>query len=144
VEAAVAEVMDTFTTLTVHPDVRDGVPALRRLGVRLVTLSNGSAGVARGLLDRAGLADDLEALLSVEDAPAWKPHPDSYAYALDRCGVSARDAMLVAVHPWDVDGAARAGLRTGWLNRTGAGYPSCFTGADVEVTGLDDLARVLG
>ena len=100
--------------------------------------------MAAGLLARAGLTDDFEALLSVEDAPAWKPHPASYAYALDHCGVSAGDAMLVAVHPWDVDGAARAGLRTGWLNRSGAGYPSYFTRADVEATGLDDLARVLG
>lgn len=37
------------------------------------------------------------------------------------------DAMLVAVHPWDVDGAARAGMRTAWLDRRGTAYPSYFT-----------------
>jgi 2-haloacid dehalogenase len=52
--------------------------------------------------------------------------------------------MLVSVHPWDIDGAARAGLRTGWLNRNGARYPSYFTAPDVEATDLPALARLLG
>jgi 2-haloacid dehalogenase len=65
---------------------------------------HGSADVARGLLERAGLSDAFEALLSVEDAGAWKPDPRSYAHALDACGVPAAEAMLVAVHPRDVAG----------------------------------------
>jgi 2-haloacid dehalogenase len=52
--------------------------------------------------------------------------------------------MLVAVHPWDVDGAARAGLRTAWLNRKEAPYPAHFRRAEVEVTDLVGLARAIG
>ena len=92
----------------------------------MVTLSNGSASVARRLLTRAGVAQHLEMMLSVEDAGVWKPAPGAYAYAAHRCGVDVADLMLVAVHPWDVDGAARAGLRTAWVNRTGSGYPAHF------------------
>lgn len=143
VESAVETVMGAFQSLAAHPDVVPGVRALRELGVRLVTLSNGSRSVAEGLLQRAGLDDDFEQLLSVEDAPRWKPHPDSYAYALSRCGVSAEEAMLVAVHPWDVDGAARAGLRSGWLNRNGAPYPSHFTPPDLQAADLVGLAQQL-
>jgi 2-haloacid dehalogenase len=144
VEAGVEEVMATFRALEVHPDVVEGVRALRGLGVRLVTLSNGSTSVAEGLLGRAGLSDDFERLLSVEDARAWKPHPAAYAHALSTCGVAAADTMLVAVHPWDLDGASRAGLRAAWLNRRGARYPSYFTPPDVEAADLVALARALG
>ena len=140
----VDEVMDTFTSLSVHPDVTEGVRVLTERGVRLVTLSNGSTSVARGLLERAGLGDAFEMLLSVEDAGAWKPHPAAYAHALQACRVTPADAMLVAVHPWDIDGAARAGLRTGWLNRNDARYPNYFTTPDVEARDLVDLARRLG
>lgn len=143
IESAVEEVMSTFTSLSVHPDVVDGVRALRDLGVRLVTLSNGSTAVAQGLLERAGLTDAFETLMSVEQAATWKPHRASYAHALDACGVSAGDAMLVAVHPWDIDGAARAGLRTGWLNRAGHRYPRYFTEPQVVADDLLDLARQL-
>jgi 2-haloacid dehalogenase len=142
-QPSVDEVMGTFSSLSVHPDVVDGVRTLRELGVRLVTLSNGSTGVAQGLFERAGMTDEFEALMSVEDAGAWKPHRTSYAYALESCGVAAGDAMLVAVHPWDIDGAARAGLRTGWLNRKGARYPSYFTAPELEAADLVQLARAL-
>jgi 2-haloacid dehalogenase len=141
VEDAVASVMETFTSLPVHPDVVEGIGALQDAGVRLVTLSNGSAGVAEGLLDRAGLRDAFERLMSVEEAAAWKPHPSSYSYALDQCDVPAAEAMLVAVHPWDVDGAARAGLRTGWVNRNGVPYPSYFRRPEREAPDLLALAR---
>jgi 2-haloacid dehalogenase len=125
-DAAVQSVLDAFAELDTHPDVPDALRDLREAGIRLVTLSNGSARVAETLLGRAGLSEVVEQLLSVEDAPAWKPDPRAYEYALQRTGVAAERAMLVATHPWDVDGAARAGLRTAWVNRSGIGYPASF------------------
>ena len=48
-DAAVEHVMSGFTALDVHRDVPDGVRALKESGRRLVTLSNGSAGVVDGV-----------------------------------------------------------------------------------------------
>ncbi|MFC5731265.1 MULTISPECIES: haloacid dehalogenase type II [Nocardioides] len=143
IEDAVRHIMDGFAALTVHSDVPDGVRALRRLEIRLVTLSNGAASVAEVLLDRAGLRSHFEATLSVEGAGVWKPAPDSYAYALDRCATDPMDAMLVAVHPWDIDGAVRAGLGAAWINRTGAPYPAYFRPPDLNVRSLTELADQL-
>ena len=140
---AVQHILGGFTVLPVHPDVPDGVHALTDLGIRLVTLSNGSAAIAEGLLDRASIRDDFEALLSVEDAGAWKPDLRAYAHALTRCEVGPMDAMLVAVHPWDIDGAARAGLGTAWINRNGEPYPRYFRSPDIAATSLTDLADQL-
>ena len=141
--AAVQHVMDGFAGLELHPDVVPGITALADLGLRLVTLSNGSAGVAADLLQRAGIRHRFEQLLSVEEAGVWKPGAASYAYALDRCAGPASEAMLVAVHPWDVDGASRAGLATAWLDRPGAPYPGYFRRPDLEVATLSQLAHLL-
>ena len=51
--------------------------------------------------------------------------------------------MLVAVHPWDIDGAHRAGLRTAWVNRGGGPYPAHFSPADLEVASMTELAERL-
>ena len=143
-DAAVRHVLEGFMSLEVHPDVPEGVRALDDAGLRLVTLSNGATDVAEALLTRAGVRDRFERLLSVQDAPLWKPAPASYAYVARTCEVSPEDMLLVAVHPWDVHGAARAGLRTAWVTRhEGAPYPSYFTEPDMMVTGVDDLARQL-
>jgi len=140
---SVAHIMGGFGELRVHDDVPDGVRALSDLGIRLVTLSNGSTSVAQRLLEQAGLRDHFEQLLSVEEAGIWKPAAGAYAYALDKCGVEPMDAMLVAVHPWDTDGAARADLGNAWVNRGGATYPGYFTSPDLEATSLVDLAEQL-
>jgi 2-haloacid dehalogenase len=143
VDAAVDQVMSAFTTLPVHPDVVDGVRALHDAGLRLVTLSNGSTSVAQGLFERNGIADRFERLLSVQDAPAWKPAASAYEYALDVCETQAHEVMLVASHPWDIHGAHRAGLSTAYLNRTGSTYPEFFDRPDLEVTSLVQLAGML-
>ena len=139
-EAATRHVMEGFTTLPVHPDVVPGVRSLRDLGLRLVTLTNGATSVAQGLFDRNGISDAFDRLLSVEDAGAWKPAGAAYQYALDVCGVDSGDALLVAVHPWDIHGARRAGLRTCWINRTARRYPGYFDAPEIEATSIVDLA----
>ena len=142
-EEAVGHVMAGFSALGVHADVPKGIRALSDVGIRLVTLSNGSATVAEALLQGAGFEHLFERLLSVEEAGVWKPAGDAYAYALAQCGVAPRDAMLVAMHPWDINGARRAGLATAWVNRPGARYPAYFAAPDLKVASLIELADAL-
>ncbi len=143
-DAAVEHVLSGFLDLPVHPDVPAGVRALRAAGLRLVTLSNGAAAVAEQLLARAGLREEFEAVLSVADAGIWKPAPAAYRHAATACGVDVSELLLVAVHPWDLDGAARAGLSTAWVDRSGGPYPPAFRTPTYTVPALTDLAAALG
>ena len=140
---AVQHVMSGFIGLGLHPDVKEGVRALQSAGYRLATLTNGSTQVAEKLLTDAGVRDSFERLLSVEDAPAWKPGKAAYDYAASACGVTPGQMLLVAVHPWDIHGASRAGLATAWINRTGASYPDYFQAPDHTVSALPELVPVL-
>lgn len=142
-DSAVKHVMAGFSALGVHADVPDGVKALDAAGYRLVTLTNGSTQVAEKLFADAGIRDRFERLLSVEDAPAWKPGKASYEYAASVCGATPDQMLLVAVHPWDTHGAARAGLTTAWINRDGATYPGYFQAPDYTITALPELSDVL-
>jgi 2-haloacid dehalogenase len=143
-EEAAGAIMSAFTSLDVHPDVVPGVRALAGAGHRLATLSNGSASVAESLLGRAGVRDAFEALLSVDDAGVWKPGRDAYHYGLRRLGADPEESVLVAVHPWDIHGAARAGLRTAWVDRDGSAYPEVFETPTWRVASLEELPAALG
>jgi 2-haloacid dehalogenase len=138
---AADHILAGFSDLPVHPDVPGGMRLLREGGLRLVTLSNGSAEVAGGLLAAAGIRGEFEQLLSVEDAPAWKPAPAAYAYAARACSVPIGQMLLVAVHPWDIHGAHQAGMRTGWITRRPAPYPGYFAAPDLQAPDLGTLAR---
>jgi len=143
-EHAVLHIIESLSGLGVHGDVVDGVTALAEQGRRLVTLSNGGTAVAEALFAAAGIRDRFDQLLTVEDAPRWKPDQEAYRYALESCALDEpNEAMLVAVHAWDIEGARSAGLSTAWINRSGARYPAYFGPPDLEATSVLDLARQL-
>lgn len=142
-DAAVDHVMGGFLALPLHPDVPAGVRELRAAGFRLVTLSNGSAQVAQNLLAAAGIRDEFEALLSVEDAGSWKPVRRAYEYAARSCAVGLSEMLLVAVNPWDINGAARAQMSTAWVNRRGVPYPDYFAEPTHTVGSLTELVTEL-
>lgn len=136
-------IVESMAELALHADVAEGLRKFHAAGVRIVTLSNGSRQVAESLLERAGLRDLVEQCLSVSDAGRWKPAPEAYAHAAARCEVEANELALIAVHPWDIDGALRAGLRAGWLSRDGAPYPSYLRAPEATSRNLPDLAAIL-
>jgi 2-haloacid dehalogenase len=140
---AAEEVMAGFAELDLHPDVAPGLTRLREAEVRLVTLTNGSAELTRALLERGGVGHLVEQRLSVSEAGRWKPARESYLMAAERCGAPIADMALIASHPWDVDGAARAGMRGAWLNRRALRYPAFFTPPAVMASDLPALADAL-
>ncbi len=128
---------------TLHPDVPAGLRALSERGLRVVTLTNGSLSQSEALLERAGAAELVEQRLSVDDAGRWKPHPDAYAYAASRCGVPLDRCAMVAVHPWDLMGAATAGMTTAWVDRKATPWPEAFPAPDVTGRDLPAVAEQL-
>lgn len=138
-DRAVRTVLDAVADLDVHPDVPDALRGLHAAGLRLATLTNGSRATTERLLARAGVLPYVEELLDVTGPRAWKPARAAYHYAVETLGVQPARTLLVAVHPWDIDGAARAGLRTAWVNRGGAPYPRTMTAPDHTVSDLREL-----
>lgn len=82
VDDAVQQVMAAFSTLPVHDDVAPGIHRLHDQAHRLVTFSNRPTGYTQELLQRAGVEDAVDAVLSVEDAGVWKTDRRAYEYAL--------------------------------------------------------------
>ena len=119
-------VADAFLELAPHPDVE---PALRRLaaaGVRVVTLTHGSPGVAEAGLERGGVRPLVERSLSSEVIRAWKPARAVYLWAAGVCDVPPERVALIAAHAWDVHGAVQAGLTGAWFPRSERAYPAVY------------------
>jgi 2-haloacid dehalogenase len=136
---SVESILQAFTGLGVHDDVPAGVRQLATAGHRLVTLSNGSVSNTEALLERAGVREYFDLLLSVDEAGAWKPARTAYQYGLDQAGVPAEDAALIAVHPWDLHGAKQLGLFTVFLNRSRGPWPASFARPDVTIASLENI-----
>ncbi|HEX3621700.1 MAG TPA: HAD-IA family hydrolase [Acidimicrobiales bacterium] len=140
--AQVDKVLAGLGKLDAHPD---SAPAMGRavLDARVVVISNTSAATTRKLLARGGLDTFVEAVVSADDVQAWKPRADAYSYAAATTDTTSQRLAMVTVHPWDVLGAAKAGLVTGWCNRQGATFPPAFGHPDVTGTTLLDVVEGL-
>lgn len=127
------------------PDVVAGLEALRRAHV-ISTLSNGHIALLVDLVRHGDLHFDC--VLSAELAHAYKPAPEPYLAAARLLGVAPSELMLVAAHPWDLDGARAAGLRTAFVARPLEYGPGSSVhedpGADVSARDLHELAKLLG
>lgn len=109
--------VEEYQNLQPFPDVPPGLERLRSEGHTLVAFSNGVEGTARALLERGGLLDYLEAVVSVDDLRTFKPDPEVYRYLAGRLDRPVGETWLVSSNAWDVIGAKSAGLRAAWIRR---------------------------
>jgi 2-haloacid dehalogenase len=135
-----AEVLAAFARLDAHPDARPALERLQRAGVPVAALTNGAAATTTALLERAGLDALVDRVISIDEVQTWKPAPAPYRHAADVMGVAPRRVAHVAVHGWDVHGAHRAGLMTGWASRLEGTFPAVFDPPDVTGGDLVEVA----
>ena len=67
--------MQLYLHLNAYPEVGETLTRLRTGGMKLAILSNGSPRMLSSAVANAGIAPLLDAVLSVEDAGTYKPHP---------------------------------------------------------------------
>jgi 2-haloacid dehalogenase len=141
--ASISQVVKTMAQLPPHPDVKAGISQCYEAELSMFTLSNGSTAAAEFIFDHLGIRHMISDCLSVAGQALWKPNKDAYEFGLSRAKVAAEQAVLVAVHPWDIHGARQAGMHAVWVNRSGGGYPSYFSWPSAEITSLMSLAETI-
>jgi 2-haloacid dehalogenase len=114
------DVRHGMLTMPAHPDVKDGLTALRNNGFRLVTLTNSPPNPdGPSPLEHAGLARFFEQSFSVDACRAFKPAPEVYRYVCEELAVAPAECMMVAAHVWDTIGAQAAGFSGALITRPG-------------------------
>jgi 2-haloacid dehalogenase len=110
--------MQAYLALDAYPEVRDTLRRLRAAGFKTAILSNGSPTMLDAAVRSAGLAELLDANLSIEEVGIYKPDRRVYQLAVDRLGVAAEAISFQSSNVWDAAGAAAFGFRVVWVNRT--------------------------
>ena len=137
--ALLADILQAYRSLDAYPEVPAMLRRLREMGIPRAILSNGEPGMLHDAVRAAGIADSLDAVLSVEAVGVYKPDPRVYRLAADRFGSDASRMVFVSSNPWDAFGAASFGFRVFWVNR--GGLPPEYD-LPALATELDDLASL--
>lgn len=116
-EERAASALELMGTMPAYLEVPGALETLRARGLRLGVLAQSSAAATDSVLRFAGLRDRFELVLSAQDAGAYKPDLRGYRMAIEKTGETGADMCFVSTHWWDVAGAKRAGMLTGWVAR---------------------------
>jgi putative hydrolase of the HAD superfamily len=120
VEITAEELVDAIR-FDAYPDAAPALQALRDDGRRLVAVSNWDCSLP-DVLDRVGLGELLDGVVSSAVAGARKPDPAIFEDALELAGCRPEEAIHVGDTPEeDVAGARAAGIRPLLIDRTGDG-----------------------
>jgi 2-haloacid dehalogenase len=98
------------------PDTRPALTRARENGLRLAILSNTDRDIIEHTLRQIGVPFD--AVVTAEDARAYKPSDAIFDFALEQLGTAPDDILHVAFgFKYDIGPAARHGMGTAWVNR---------------------------
>ena len=127
----------------VPPDAPLLLDSLRAQGYALGVVSN-SNGMIEQQLARVGLGPHFDFVLDSHRVGVEKPHPEIFHLALERAGVSAREALFVGdSYATDICGARGAGLHAVLFDPTGVYDPPCHGIDCPRITALAELEGCL-
>src|SRR3546814_7659086 len=87
--------MDSYLALDAYPEVQGVLETLKAAGMRTAVLSNGSPAMLEAVCAASGIAPLLDAVVSIEEAGIYKPHPSVYRLAMGRLGLTAPAAVKI-------------------------------------------------
>ena len=122
----------------------DAVEGLNRLATRyrLVALSNGEQPYLEHLVEQQ-IEVDFDAVISVQHAGVFKPHPAVYRTAARMLDSEPGEIAMVAAHSFDILGARACGYRGAYVNRYGLPTDESSYRPDFKVQDFIELSERL-
>ena len=133
------QLIEAWLDLRPYPDA---LAALTRLGPRpRWILSNGTRAMLDPLLERSGLAAQIDGVISVDEAGVYKPSPRVYELATRHLALPAEAIGFVSANGWDAVGAKAFGFTVWWINRAGLPIDRHGPPPDSVIGELSDVGR---
>ncbi|SFR38281.1 haloacid dehalogenase type II [Litoreibacter janthinus] len=108
-----------YWELRAYKEVPFMLAHLKAAGMNTAILSNGSPNMLDGAVSSAGIGENLDDVLSVEDVGVFKPHASVYDLVGKRFDCSKDEVLFVSSNGWDAGCATGYGFTTAWVNRAG-------------------------
>ena len=113
-----ADLLAAYEQLDAYPEVRSILEQLKARGASLAILSNGSPAMLSSAVERNGLSDLLDHVLSVDEIRTFKTKPATYDLVTTAFRCFPNAVSFQSSNRWDIAGATAYGFQTVWINRT--------------------------
>lgn len=105
-----------LTQMQLRPGVRELLDGLHDKGIKIGICTDLTAHIQHRKLEALGLVDDVDCLVTSEEAGQEKPAPEIFALCLEKLGLRPAEVCFIGDdYKKDVMGAVAAGMHAVWL-----------------------------
>lgn len=126
-------------TVRPFPDARALVERVHASGRMVALASSASAEELDHYQELLGLAGLVDVVTTIDDVGTSKPAPDIFTVTLRKAGLEAADVVVVGDSPFDLQAAAKAGMRAIGVRSGGFGDDALADALAI----YDDVAALL-
>jgi len=116
-EALKEAILSIFDDPTAFEDSKSFLEEVKAQSCQTAILSNGEMSKLKQSVRTAGIDQEIDVILSADQAQVFKPSPKVYQLACDQFSSKPEDILFFSSNPWDIAGATRFGFTTVWINR---------------------------
>ena len=138
-----SRLMDLYMALDAYPEVATVLEQLQAKGIKTAILSNGSPDMLASAVENAGIADHLDAVMSVHDFKTFKTAPVVYEMPLKEFSISADEVSFQSSNAWDAHAGSAFGYKVCWINRFGQARERLPGDPDIELATLSPLPDIV-
>lgn len=119
--------------------------ALKEAGFRMVILTNGFEEVQHIKVEKSGLSDFFESVITSDEMGYKKPHPAAFRIALEMVGVESSDVVMIGDNiEADIEGGKKAGLETVFFNPDSKEINESYKASvDHEISSLVEILDIV-
>lgn len=92
------------------PGVPETLKMLRENGIKLALVTGSNLKTVTKVLKKIGLDEAFDVVISGDDTPRGKPHPDPYQKGMERLGIPPANSVVVENAPLGLESAKAAGV----------------------------------
>ena len=132
-------IINGFLKLQAHNKVLEAFKKVYKKKILMCTLTNGDSGITKKLLKYNKLEKYIDHCFSVNDVKCWKPFKKPYFNVIKHYKIKSSEAIMIASHAWDLTGAKKTGLKTGFVNNFEGGFSNYYPKPDFKAKNISIL-----
>ena len=136
--------IDAYLRLGCFEEVPQVLKSLKDNGFLTAILSNGSPNMLDPVVANSGVAEYIDASLSVDAVKIYKPTAQVYQLPCDLFGVRPQEVSFQSSNCWDAIGAAHYGFQVAWCNRYNQQLDRLPAAPQAEIKNLTEMLPLLG
>lgn len=139
------DILGNFKKLPAYDDVIPALKTLKSNNIKIIAISNSSQSMMKEQLTSAKIIDFFNSYYSVDSVQKYKPFQDIYKFVLEKENLKTEEVVMVATHDWDLFGAKKAGLKTGYIKRKDTIFNPYYPEANFKDQRLTNLInKIIG